>query len=57
MPGNKAKLKASKSHVFVLILALLIIYAAFVSGSGGYCSAREFFQAGTTKRMMLASPS
>ena len=27
----------------MLILALLIIYAAFVSGSGGYCSAREFF--------------
>lgn len=24
-------------------MALLIIYAAFVSGSGGYCSAREFF--------------
>jgi len=27
----------------VLAVALLIIYAAFVSGSGGYCSAREFF--------------
>ena len=27
----------------MLILALIIIYAAFVSGSGGYCSAREFF--------------
>lgn len=36
-------MKIGKSHVFVLILALLIIYAAFVSGSGGYCSAREFF--------------
>ena len=36
-------MKISKSHVFVLILALLIIYAAFISGSGGYCSAREFF--------------
>lgn len=36
-------MKTSKSHVFVLILALIIIYAAFVSGSGGYCSAREFF--------------
>jgi len=36
-------LKIGKSHVFVLILALIIIYAAFVSGSGGYCSAREFF--------------
>ena len=24
-------------------MALIIIYAAFVSGSGGYCSAREFF--------------
>ena len=43
MPGNKASLKIGKSHVFVLILALIIIYAAFVSGSGGYCSAREFF--------------
>ena len=31
------------SHVFVLSVALLIIYAAFISGSGGYCSAREFF--------------
>lgn len=27
----------------MLILALIIIYAAFISGSGGYCSAREFF--------------
>ncbi len=27
----------------MLVLALIIIYAAFVSGSGGYCSAREFF--------------
>lgn len=36
-------MKIGKSHVFVLILALIIIYAAFVSGSGGYCSAREFF--------------
>ena len=43
MSDNKASLKISKSHVFVLILALIIIYAAFVSGSGGYCSAREFF--------------
>ena len=36
-------MKIGKSHVFVLVLALIIIYAAFVSGSGGYCSAREFF--------------
>ena len=36
-------MKIGKSHVFVLILALIIIYAAFASGSGGYCSAREFF--------------
>ena len=36
-------MKISKSHVFVLAVALIIIYAAFVSGSGGYCSAREFF--------------
>lgn len=36
-------MKIGKSHVFVLILALIIIYAAFISGSGGYCSAREFF--------------
>jgi len=36
-------LKIGKSYVFVLAVALLIIYAAFVSGSGGYCSAREFF--------------
>jgi len=36
-------LKIGKSHVFVLAMALLIIYAAFVSGSGGYCNAREFF--------------
>ena len=36
-------MKIGKSHVFVLILALIIIYAAFVSGSGEYCSAREFF--------------
>ena len=43
MSGDKAKLKIGKSHVFVLVLALIIIYAAFVSGSGGYCSAREFF--------------
>ena len=38
-----ASLKIGKSHVFVLAVALLIIYAAFISGSGGYCSAREFF--------------
>nr|WP_315047831.1 hypothetical protein [uncultured Campylobacter sp.] len=36
-------MKIGKSHVFVLAVALVIIYAAFVSGSGGYCSAREFF--------------
>ena len=36
-------MKIGKSHVLVLVLALIIIYAAFVSGSGGYCSAREFF--------------
>jgi len=36
-------LKIGKSHVFVLVVALLIIYAVFISGSGGYCSAREFF--------------
>ena len=36
-------MKIGKSHVFVLAMALIIIYAAFVSGSGGYCSAREFF--------------
>jgi len=36
-------LKIGKSHVFVLAVALIIIYAVFVSGSGGYCSAREFF--------------
>lgn len=36
-------MKIGKSHVFVLAVALIIIYAAFVSGSGGYCSAREFF--------------
>ncbi|WP_299224871.1 hypothetical protein [uncultured Campylobacter sp.] len=36
-------MKIGKSHVFVLAVALLIIYAAFVSGRGGYCSAREFF--------------
>ena len=36
-------MKIGKSHVFVLAVALLIIYATFVSGSGGYCSAREFF--------------
>ena len=36
-------MKIGKSHVFVLAVVLLIIYAAFVSGSGGYCSAREFF--------------
>lgn len=45
-------MKIGKSHVFVLAMALIIIYAAFVSGSGGYCSARDFFQVGTTKRMM-----
>ena len=27
----------------MLAVALIIIYAAFISGSGGYCSAREFF--------------
>ena len=36
-------MKIGKSHVFVLAVALIIIYAAFVSGSGGYCSAKEFF--------------
>lgn len=36
-------MKIGKSHVFVLAVALIIIYAAFISGSGGYCSAREFF--------------
>ena len=43
MPGNKAKLKASKSQIFLLIVGVIILCALYIKISGSCCNVREVF--------------
>ena len=43
MPGDKAKLKASKSQIFLLIVGVIILCALYISSSGAYCNIWESF--------------
>ena len=43
MPGNKAKLKASKSQIFLLIVGVVILCTLYISSSGAYCNIWESF--------------
>ena len=43
MSGDKAKLKASKSQIFLLIVGVIILCALYISSSGAYCNIWESF--------------
>ena len=43
MLGNKAKLKASKSQIFLLIIGVVILCALYIKISGSCCNVREVF--------------
>ena len=43
MPGDKAKLKASKSQIFLLIVGIVILCTLYISSSGAYCNIWESF--------------
>ena len=43
MPGNKAKLKASKSQIFLLIVGVIIMCTLYIKISGSCCNVREVF--------------
>jgi dihydropteroate synthetase len=43
MPGNKAKLKTSKSKIFIMLIAGFFITYGVVRSSGMYCNMEEFF--------------
>lgn len=43
MSGDKAKLKASKSQIFLLIVGVVILCALYISSSGAYCNIWESF--------------
>ena len=43
MPGNKAKLKASKSQIFLLIVGVIILCTLYIKISGSCCNMREVF--------------
>ena len=43
MSGNKAKLKASKSQIFLLIVGVVILCALYINNSGAYCNIWESF--------------
>ena len=43
MPGDKAKLKARKSQIFLLIVGVIILCALYISSSGAYCNIWESF--------------
>ena len=43
MPGNKAKLKASKSQIFLLIVGVIILCALYIRNSSAYCNIWESF--------------
>ena len=43
MSGDKAKLKTSKSQIFLLIVGVVILCALYISSSGAYCNIWESF--------------
>ena len=43
MPGDKAKLKTSKSKIFLLIVGVVILCALYINNSGAYCNIWESF--------------
>ena len=43
MSGDKAKLKASKSQIFLLIVGVVILCALYINNSGAYCNIWESF--------------
>ena len=43
MPGNKAKLKASKSQIFLLIVGVIILCTLYIRNSSAYCNIWESF--------------
>ena len=43
MPGNKASLKASKSKIFIMLIAGFFIIYGVISSGGMYCNMEEFF--------------
>ena len=43
MSGDKAKLKASKSQFFLLIVGVIILCALYIKISGSCCNVREVF--------------
>ncbi len=43
MLGNKAKLKTSKSKIFIMLIAGVFIIYGVISSGGMYCNMEEFF--------------
>ena len=43
MPGDKAKLKTSKSKIFLLIVGVVILCALYINNSGASCNIWESF--------------
>jgi len=43
MPGDKAKLKARKSQIFLLIVGVIILCALYIKISSSCCNVREVF--------------
>ena len=43
MSGDKAKLEASKSQIFLLIVGVIILCTLYISSSGAYCNIWESF--------------
>lgn len=43
MSGDKAKLKASKSQIFLLIVGVVILCTLYINNSGAYCNIWESF--------------
>ena len=43
MSGDKAKLKASKSQIFLLIVGVIILCALYIRNNGTYCNIWESF--------------
>ena len=43
MSGDKAKLKASKSQIFLLIVGVIILCTLYIKISGSCCNVREVF--------------
>ena len=43
MSGDKAKLKASKSQIFLLIVGVVILCALYIRNNGAYCNIWESF--------------